>query len=222
MNRFLINKCGGFMVKVMKFRAVPTTKLLYIAMGLSFFIAIFFNESSVAQNQLLSWLTHFVSQFVPGIERVRAVVPYPNLTAAIYAVNWIFFPVNFVLFFWASEFWKVGFWDRCKESAASLGKFKGTFSILILLPLFMLVGLILPDFNLFPGLGFYSMNAFMNPSSLTVQIKLVHAHPMGIAVFYNAIAWSSAASYIFFIAWVVSPILHYLRKWHIIRSEQPA
>ena len=204
-----------------KFREVPYTKLLYIAMGLSFFIMTVFSESSVAHNTLLAGLTNFVSHFVPGIERMRSVAPYPNITATIYALNWLFFPANLLLFVWGSQFWRASFLKTILKTCNSAGIFKGYFVCFIGLPLLILFMTILSDFEIFSGLGFYSMNGFRNILNHP-QMKLLHAHPLGIALWYSCWGWMSAGMYTYFIAAVSLPFQYVLRKLHIIRSEQPA
>lgn len=138
-----------------------------------------------------------------------SVVPLPAMTGTIYAINWLFVPVIFLVMVGGSRFWDEANARKFAKGIKTIGIWKHAGAML-----FLSIS-ILGDLGLAPAIGYFSMAEYATAMKHN-WFASAHHHPVGIALFYWGFGLYEALVYGYFIAVIGGVLLHWMRKARVI------
>jgi hypothetical protein len=185
-------------------------------LAVSIFIALAFTEQFVASNAFFAGLVNAVGRVVPAVHGMSAVSPNPGMTGTLIAINWLVMPLYFVASIMETSFWN----ERIADKMAMYFKKSGLVKSYLFVPAFFMWW-ILSDLNIVPGPGIFSMSDYASFIDFGLN-KLVHQHPMTIAIFYFGLVFGEALVYSYLATLALGTIIYFLRKFDFINRSHPA
>jgi hypothetical protein len=164
-----------------------------LAFVTSVLIALFFSESSAESTPVFKALVQSIGRLVPAIDRLSSVSRYPALTATIYALNWVFVPIYFVLFMSAGPFWD----KRAVAGGISAVRNHGRTGSLGAPAVGMALCfgyIVLADLGVFHTFSFYSAGGYQTLPNQWM-FRAWDSAPMAMAVVYWLFCMCQAAMY---------------------------